>query len=99
MTVHSLRPDPSSESENTHRCDLDPSRVAVWYWDDQFLRLSAFAAQTLADAGKLDFSKLTVHRSKEYDSRKIPSDPLTAGVTEVLRTVTNYYEGIAQIFV
>lgn len=60
------------------RCDLDPSRLAVW-WSTQYacistspcyssdplfqcMKLSAFAAQTLADAKQLDFSTLDLHR-------------------------------------
>lgn len=81
-----------------NRCDLDPSRVAVWHWDEQLLRLSAFAAQTLIDAGKLELSHLALHRSKEYETRRLPKDPSRGGVTEILRTVTNSHPGIAQIF-
>lgn len=72
--------------------------MAVWFWDAQFLRLSAFAAQSLADAGKLDLKELSLHRPKEYDTQKLPTDPITGGVVEILRTVTHYYSGIAQIF-
>lgn len=52
------------------RCDVDPSLVAVWWSDALALRLSGFAAQTLADAKKLDLKKLEQARPKEYDTRK-----------------------------
>lgn len=80
------------------RCDLDPSRVAVWYWDEQLLKLSAFAAEALAEAGHLSFDSLSIHRSKEYNSSKLAIDPLTGGATEVLRNVTHELSGITQIF-
>lgn len=63
------------------RCDLDPSRVAVWWSDEQAsispsmtnllssypviyqcLKLSAFAAQTLADAKLISLQTLKLHR-------------------------------------
>ena len=52
------------------RCDIEPSLVAVWWSDALALRLSGFAAQTLADAKKLDLKKLEQARPKEYDTRK-----------------------------
>lgn len=45
------------------RCDLDPSQVAVFWSDAEFLRLSAFAAQTLIDAKKIDPKSLRPHRT------------------------------------
>lgn len=52
------------------RCDIDPSRVAVW-WSEKFaLRLSAFAAQALLQAGVIKEGDLEIHRSREYDSKK-----------------------------
>lgn len=44
------------------RCDIDPNRVAVWYSPKHRLRLSACAAQVLAEAGELDISQLKLHR-------------------------------------
>ncbi|KAF5318012.1 hypothetical protein D9619_012250 [Psilocybe cf. subviscida] len=52
------------------RCDLDPTRIAVWWSNDQCLKLSAFAAQTLADAKLLSMRHLVLHRPKEYRPRK-----------------------------
>lgn len=80
------------------RCDLDPQRVAVWWSTDLCLKISAFAAQVLVDARKLDLGTLDVHRSKEYNTRKKISDPVSGGSTAIFWTVTNYYAGIAQIF-
>ncbi|EIW85621.1 glycosyltransferase family 1 protein [Coniophora puteana RWD-64-598 SS2] len=80
------------------RCDLDPSRVAVW-WSTKFcLKLSAFAAETLVNAKELSYKELDIHRTKEYETRKDISDPITGGGSAIFWTVTNWYTGIAQIF-
>lgn len=66
------------------RCDLDPSRVAVWWSTEhvrgmvlssivcitkclstQCMKLSAFAAQVLADAKELDMDRLELHRAPQ----------------------------------
>ncbi|KAK0185950.1 UDP-Glycosyltransferase/glycogen phosphorylase [Armillaria mellea] len=52
------------------RCDLDPSRIAVWWSTKHCLKLSACAAQVLVDARELDMGSLDAHRSKEYNLRK-----------------------------
>ncbi|KAJ7932676.1 glycosyltransferase family 1 protein [Mycena leptocephala] len=80
------------------RCDLDPSRLAVWWSTEYCLKLSGFAAQVLMDAKLLDISSLDPHRSKEYDTRKQVSDPITGGAGAIYWTVTHWYAGIAQIF-
>ncbi|KAG8889576.1 hypothetical protein FRB99_003972, partial [Tulasnella sp. 403] len=80
------------------RCDLDPSRVAVWWSTELCLKLSAFAAQVLADAGRLKWEDLDLHRPKEYDTKKQASDPVTGGVSATFWTVTHFYGSIAQIF-
>jgi len=48
------------------RCELDPFRLAVWWSTRHCLKLSAFAAQTLANAGLIDVTELELHRTKEY---------------------------------
>ncbi|KAF7359127.1 Sterol 3-beta-glucosyltransferase UGT80A2 [Mycena sanguinolenta] len=80
------------------RCDLDPSRLAVWWSTEYCLKLSGFAAQVLGDAKVLDFSSLDPHRTKEYDTRKEVSNPVTGGASAIYWTVTHYYAGIAKIF-
>ncbi|PBK62939.1 glycosyltransferase family 1 protein [Armillaria solidipes] len=80
------------------RCDLDPSRIAVWWSTKHCLKLSACAAQVLIDARELDMGSLDTHRSKEYNLRRGVSDPLTGGSSAIFWTVTHYYAGIAKIF-
>jgi hypothetical protein len=44
------------------RCDVDPSRAAVWYHEKSGMRLSSRAAGVLVAEGKLTFDKLRLHR-------------------------------------
>ncbi|RDB19239.1 Sterol 3-beta-glucosyltransferase UGT80A2 [Hypsizygus marmoreus] len=80
------------------RCDLDPSKLAVWWSTEHCLKLSVFAAQTLADAKHLKLDTLDLHRTKEYDTRKQVTDPITGGASAIFWTITHYYAGIAEIF-
>ncbi|KAJ7778801.1 UDP-Glycosyltransferase/glycogen phosphorylase [Mycena maculata] len=80
------------------RCDVDPSRLAVWWSTEYCLKLSAFAAQVLIDAKLLEVASLDLHRTKEYDTRKQVSDPVTGGASAIYWTVTHWYAGIARIF-
>ncbi|KAG9123607.1 hypothetical protein FRC07_014543 [Ceratobasidium sp. 392] len=80
---------------------LEPRKLgrhAEWWSPEYYLRLSGFAAATLIDAKLLDSKKLQQHRTKEYDTHKKATDPVTGGAIEIMRTVTHYYAGIAQIF-
>ncbi|KAK4687648.1 hypothetical protein P7C73_g2470, partial [Tremellales sp. Uapishka_1] len=80
------------------RCDVDPSRVALWWSPDLCLKLSGAVAALLVASKKIDITKLEPHRPKEYDTRRHVSDPLTGGGAAIFSTITNYYAGIAQIF-
>ncbi|PVF99014.1 glycosyltransferase family 1 protein [Serendipita vermifera] len=80
------------------RCDLLPERLAVWWSTPHCLRLSAFAAQVLAEEKLIDMSKLEPHRAKEYESKAKSKDPVSGGSIEIFRTITHYYSGIGQIF-
>ncbi|KII89415.1 glycosyltransferase family 1 protein [Plicaturopsis crispa FD-325 SS-3] len=80
------------------RCDLDPSRLAVWWSTEYCMKFSAFAAQTLADAKLLEIKSLDPHRTKEYETNKEITDPITGGGSAIFWTITHYYAGIAQIF-
>ncbi|KAG9038416.1 hypothetical protein FRB95_001273 [Tulasnella sp. JGI-2019a] len=80
------------------RCDLDPHRVAVWWSSEHCLKLSAFAVQILVNKKQLSMEKLQPHRTKEYDTSKKSTDPITGGASAIFWTITNYYTGIAQIF-
>lgn len=81
------------------RCDLDPSRVAVWWSYEHCMKLSAFAAQVLVDAKELEVGSLELHRSKEYDSQG-PGEPHyeTWSANAIFWTVTQSYAGFSDIF-
>ncbi|CAK5279180.1 unnamed protein product [Mycena citricolor] len=80
------------------RCDMDSARVAAWWSTEHCLKFSTFAAQVLIDAKLIKPGDLELHRSKEYDSVKEITNPVTGGASAIFWTVTNYYAGIAQIF-
>ncbi|KAF9262252.1 glycosyltransferase family 1 protein [Marasmius fiardii PR-910] len=78
------------------RCDLDPSRVAVWWSTKHCLRLSGFAAQVLSSAGELDMKSLDFHRPKEYSTKAIVTDPITGSLSSIYWTVTHFSGGLVQ---
>ncbi|KZV90217.1 UDP-Glycosyltransferase/glycogen phosphorylase [Exidia glandulosa HHB12029] len=80
------------------RCDLDPSRVAVWWSTKHCLKLSAFAAQVLLDDQRIKMEHLDLHRPKEYDSRKQYTDPITAGVVSMFWMLVKAPMGVAELF-
>lgn len=53
------------------RCDIDPTKVAVWYSEELFLRLSGEAAGVLAAEAKLDLRKLKPLRESGEPLRKV----------------------------
>ncbi|CAE6429532.1 unnamed protein product [Rhizoctonia solani] len=80
------------------RCDIDPRRLAEWWSPEHYLRLSGFAVTVLIEERLLDMKKVQQHRTKAYETHKKATDPITGGSIEIMRTVTHYYAGIAQIF-
>ncbi|KAG8934417.1 hypothetical protein FRC01_003090 [Tulasnella sp. 417] len=80
------------------RCDLDPQRVAVWWSQEHYLRLSAFAAQILVDAKLMKYENLLPHRPKEFDTRKKIQDPITGGLGALFWTATHMPFGVAEVF-
>ncbi|QRV87000.1 glycosyltransferase family 1 protein [Ceratobasidium sp. AG-Ba] len=79
------------------RCNIDPSRVAVWYSPRLKLRLSAFAAQVLVEQGKLDLNGLELYRSREYHTHMTATDPVTGAIAPSLKTINDITRGIAKI--
>ncbi|KAG9011900.1 hypothetical protein FRB94_007336 [Tulasnella sp. JGI-2019a] len=80
------------------RCNIDPSRLAIWWSDDLALRVSAFAAQTLIENNRIKLDSLVLSRPKEYDTRKEATDPITGGAAAVLAICTDLTSGLAQLF-
>ncbi|KAG2020981.1 glycosyltransferase family 28 domain-containing protein [Coprinopsis cinerea AmutBmut pab1-1] len=74
---------------NDMSCDLDPSRIAVWWSSQYCMKLSAFAAQVLADAGLLLMDSLQLHQTKSYSLKKQVSDPVPNGANAKFWTITH----------
>ncbi|KAG9122243.1 hypothetical protein FRC07_001470 [Ceratobasidium sp. 392] len=79
------------------RCELDPSRVAVWRSPTLKLRLSAFAAQVLAECGQLDLNSLELHRSREYDTHMTATDVVTGAISPSIKTINDIGRGLAKL--
>jgi len=78
------------------RCTLAPARVATWRIKRTQVRLSAFAACTLANANLLDFHDLKLFRAQEYDTDEGPWDPISGGFTAACRAFSNMGMGLAE---
>ncbi|CAO2649706.1 Nn.00g009980.m01.CDS01 [Neocucurbitaria sp. VM-36] len=79
------------------RCTLAPSRCAAWRIRRTQVRLSAFAACTLANAKLLDFHDLKLFRSQEYYTDEGPWDPISGGFTACLGAVGGMMTGLADV--
>jgi len=77
------------------RCNLAPSRAAVWRIKRTQARLSAMAACTLAQAGLLDFHDLKLARPREYETDEGPWDPVTGATTALVGTISTMMLGVA----
>ncbi|WPH03180.1 Hypothetical protein R9X50_00605600 [Acrodontium crateriforme] len=80
---------------DTLRCNLTPSRAAVWRLKRTKLRLSVMAACTLATEGLLDFKDLKLFRGREYEADDGPWDPITGGATALVGTISTMMLGVA----
>lgn len=79
------------------RCTLAPSRAAVWRVKRTKIRLSAFAACTLINAGLLDFHSLKLYRSQEYETDEGPWDPISGGFVALCGAFSSMAMGLGSI--
>ncbi|KAG8715301.1 hypothetical protein FRC08_010741 [Ceratobasidium sp. 394] len=79
------------------RCDLDSNRVATWHSRTHNLRLSAFAAQVLAENGIIDLNKLELHRPREYSTQTSFNDPVSGTVAPLLGIVGDLGVGVGHL--
>ncbi len=79
------------------RCTLAPSRPAAWRIKRTQVRLSAFAACTLANANLLDFHDLKRFRPQEYYTDEGPWDPVTGGAAACFRAFSGMAMGLAEV--
>ncbi len=77
------------------RCTLAPSRSAVWRIKRTQVRLSAFAACTLANADLLDFHDLKLFRPQEYYTDEGPWDPISGFAAAVFGAISSMAMGVA----
>lgn len=78
------------------RCILTPSRSAVWRIKRTQVRLSAFAACTLANANLLDYRDLKLYRPQEYYTDEGPIDPISGGFTACCRAIGDMALGLVE---
>lgn len=78
------------------RCTLAPSRPAAWRIKRTQVRLSAFAACTLANANLLDFHDLKLFRPQEYCTDEGPWDPVSGGAAACYRAFSGMALGVAE---
>jgi UDP:flavonoid glycosyltransferase YjiC (YdhE family) len=79
------------------RCTLVPSRPAAWRVKRTKVRLSAFAACTLANANLLDLDDLKLFRPQEHYTDEGPWDPISGGFTAFLGAVGGMMMGLADV--
>ncbi|KAK3642642.1 hypothetical protein LTR56_010690 [Elasticomyces elasticus] len=79
------------------RCNVAPSRAAVWRLKRTQVRLSAMAACTLANEGLLDFNDIKLFRSREYEVDEGPWDPISGGASALVGTMGTMMMGVADM--
>lgn len=79
------------------RCSLTPSRTAVWQVKRTKIRLSAFAAHTLAFENLLDFEDVKLFRPQEHYVDEGPWDPVSGGFTACVGAVTGMSKGLYDV--
>ncbi|EXJ62211.1 hypothetical protein A1O7_02644 [Cladophialophora yegresii CBS 114405] len=77
------------------RCTLAPSRPAAWRIKRTQVRLSAFAACTLANEGLLDFHDLKLFRPQEYFTDEGPWDPISGFAAGLFGAISSMVMGLA----
>ena len=78
------------------RCSLAPSRPAAWRIKRTQVRLSPFAACTLANADLLDFHDLKLFRPQEYETDQGPWDPISGGFVAACAAFSGMAMGLAE---
>jgi UDP:flavonoid glycosyltransferase YjiC (YdhE family) len=79
------------------RCALAPSLSAAWRVKRTKVRLSPFAACTLANANLLNFSDLKLFRPREYATDEGPWDPVSGGFTSLFGAFSSMVMGVADL--
>lgn len=79
------------------RCSICPTRAAAWRIRHTDLRLSAFAATVLVEAGLLKPFNVELYRPQEYDTHRDPKGPLSAGAGVLYGAISAFISNIRDI--
>ncbi|KAK5105792.1 hypothetical protein LTR62_002154 [Meristemomyces frigidus] len=79
------------------RCTLAPTRPAAWRIRRTKIRLSTFAACTLANANLLDFNDLKLYRPREYETDEGPWDPVSGFGAGVFGAFSSMVMGLMDV--
>lgn len=60
---------PRKSANQLNRCDIIPSKAAIWYSQEYNLHLSGIAAGVLVDEGKLSFKTLEPNRKLFFTNK------------------------------
>ncbi|KAH0593360.1 hypothetical protein MHUMG1_08816 [Metarhizium humberi] len=82
---------------DTIKCDLSPSRTAVWRVSKTKIKLSAFAATVLANAGILNMNNLKRYHPRSYHTVEGSVDPISGGLGAILGPVGSLMMGMIDI--
>ncbi|KAM6525894.1 hypothetical protein FALCPG4_011426 [Fusarium falciforme] len=82
-------------------CELLPRQAATWVYskDHCDVKLSNSAVKILASQGMINVSDIRPYRAREYQIEQARWDPLTAGASSTLGTMTEFTTALGGIFV
>ncbi|KAH6874369.1 hypothetical protein B0T10DRAFT_498827, partial [Thelonectria olida] len=82
-------------------CDLLPARAARWMYskNQRTLKLSDAAVKVLVGHKKLKHSEIVPLRSREYHTENERWDPITAGASSTLGTITDFTTALGGTFI
>ncbi|KAH2484278.1 hypothetical protein KXW70_007481, partial [Aspergillus fumigatus] len=76
------------------RCVICPDRAASWRIEDTDIVLSDFASAVLVKNRRITPKSLVLYRSKEYDTYRNPSEPLSASAQLFFGAIGNIVTGL-----
>ncbi|OJJ31262.1 hypothetical protein ASPWEDRAFT_120055 [Aspergillus wentii DTO 134E9] len=79
------------------RCDICPTRPAVWWVRHVRIKLSMFAATVLVEAGLVQTRDVVLYRSQEYDTTRDPRGPLSAGAEVLYGAISDFVTGLVDV--
>ncbi|BCR87280.1 putative UDP-glucose,sterol transferase [Aspergillus chevalieri] len=79
------------------RCSICPNRPAAWQIRHSDIRLSAFAATVLVEAGLLKPFNVELYLPQEYDTHRDPKGPLSAGAGVLYGAISAFIGNIRDI--